>query len=68
MAWRVRGVFCFLGVDDTDGGNSDEKNQQDHLKQAFEARFPGMTLNLTVDLSKYHDINVSSCHPTLPVI
>ncbi|KAI0737396.1 hypothetical protein C8Q80DRAFT_1115295 [Daedaleopsis nitida] len=36
----------------------DEKNQQDHLKQAFEARFPGMTLNLTVDLSKYHDVNI----------
>ena len=33
----------------------DEKNQQDSLKQAFEERFPGMTLNVTVDLSKYHD-------------
>lgn len=33
----------------------DEKNQQDGLKQAFEERFPGITLNLTVDLSKYHD-------------
>ncbi|CAG9972510.1 unnamed protein product [Clonostachys byssicola] len=33
----------------------DEANQQDALKQAFETRFPGMTLNLTVDLSKYHD-------------
>ncbi|KAJ4348728.1 uncharacterized protein N0V89_010106 [Didymosphaeria variabile] len=33
----------------------DEKNQQDGLKQAFEKRFPGMTLNVTVDLSKYHD-------------
>lgn len=33
----------------------DETNQQDALKQAFVARFPGMTLNVTVDLSKYHD-------------
>lgn len=32
-----------------------ETNQQDALKQAFEARFSGMTLNVTVDLSKYHD-------------
>lgn len=36
----------------------DEKNQQDGLKQQFEARFPGMTLNVTVDLSKYHDSKV----------
>ncbi|GME39065.1 ABC-type fe3+ transport system protein [Neofusicoccum parvum] len=27
------------------------------LKQAFKEKFPGMTLNITVDLSKYHDIN-----------
>lgn len=33
----------------------DELDQQDSLKQAFETRFPGMTLNITVDLSKYHD-------------
>ncbi|KAK2684435.1 hypothetical protein QWA68_016903 [Fusarium oxysporum] len=33
----------------------DEANQQDWLKQAFEARFPGVTLNLTMDLSKYID-------------
>ena len=33
----------------------DEKNQQDDLKKAFEDRFPGMTLNVTVDVSKYHD-------------
>lgn len=33
----------------------DERNQQDSLKQAFEERFPGMTLDVTVDLSKYHD-------------
>jgi hypothetical protein len=40
----------------------DEKNQQDSVKTAFEARFPGMTLNITVDLSKYHDINIDR-HP-----
>ncbi|KAK3387766.1 ABC transporter [Podospora didyma] len=33
----------------------DETNQQDTMKQAFESRFPGMMLNLTVDLSKYHN-------------
>lgn len=44
--------------------NSDEKNQQDSLKEAFEAKFPGLTLNITVDLSKYHDVNV--CTPILP--
>ncbi|CZT53465.1 uncharacterized protein RSE6_15051 [Rhynchosporium secalis] len=33
----------------------DEKNKQDGLKTAFESRFPGMTLNVTVDVSKYHD-------------
>ncbi|KAK0644890.1 hypothetical protein DIS24_g8429 [Lasiodiplodia hormozganensis] len=36
----------------------DEKNQQDSLKAAFEAKFPGMTLNITVDLSKYHDVKI----------
>jgi hypothetical protein len=38
----------------------DEKNQQDYLKNAFETRFPGMTLNVTVDLSKYHDTKLDS--------
>lgn len=33
----------------------DERNQMDFLKDAFEKRFPKMKLNLTVDLSKYHD-------------
>jgi ABC-type glycerol-3-phosphate transport system substrate-binding protein len=37
----------------------DESNQQNSLKTAFEARFPGMTLNITVDLSKYHDVNLN---------
>ncbi|KXH64666.1 ABC transporter [Colletotrichum nymphaeae SA-01] len=36
----------------------DEKNQQDGLKRAFETRFPGMTLNITVDVSKFHDGNI----------
>ncbi|KAK0113031.1 hypothetical protein ONS95_014740 [Cadophora gregata] len=36
----------------------DEKAQQDRMKAAFEARFPGLTLNITVDLSKYHDVSV----------
>ncbi|KAI1639506.1 ABC transporter [Biscogniauxia mediterranea] len=36
----------------------DERSQQDSLKEAFEARFPGMTLNVTVDVSKYHDGNI----------
>lgn len=30
----------------------DEKNQQDGLVQDFQQQFPGITLNLTVDLSK----------------
>ena len=33
----------------------DEPNQVDGLKTDFEARFAGMTLNLTADLSKYID-------------
>ncbi|PBP17387.1 ABC-type Fe3+ transport system [Diplocarpon rosae] len=36
----------------------DEPGQQNFLKSAFEARFPGMTLNLTVDLSKHHDVKL----------
>lgn len=36
----------------------DEKDQQNGLKAAFETRFPKMTLNITVDLSKYHDGNL----------
>ncbi|KAF4981534.1 hypothetical protein FZEAL_2683 [Fusarium zealandicum] len=36
----------------------DEKTQQDDLKKAFEKRFPGITLNVTVDLSKYHDAHL----------
>ncbi|KAF2970574.1 hypothetical protein GQX73_g3005 [Xylaria multiplex] len=36
----------------------DETDQQDGLKQEFEARFPNITLNITVDVSKYHDGNI----------
>ncbi|GJC90641.1 hypothetical protein ColLi_13479 [Colletotrichum liriopes] len=36
----------------------DESYQQDSLKEAFEAKFPGMTLNITVDVSKFHDGNI----------
>ncbi|KAG9250324.1 ABC transporter [Emericellopsis atlantica] len=43
-------VTCWHGGDET--------NQQDGLKEAFETRFPGMTLNITVDVSKYHDGNI----------
>jgi hypothetical protein len=33
----------------------DESTDEDALKREFETRFPGMTLNLTTDLSKYHN-------------
>lgn len=33
----------------------DEKDQMNFIKDAFEKKFPEMKLNLTVDLSKYHD-------------
>ncbi|CAO2653590.1 Nn.00g030010.m01.CDS01 [Neocucurbitaria sp. VM-36] len=36
----------------------DEVYQQNGLKKAFESRFPGMTLNVTVDVSKFHDGNI----------
>ncbi|CAA9965045.1 hypothetical protein CFE70_007912 [Pyrenophora teres f. teres 0-1] len=32
----------------------DERTDEDALKNEFEKRFPGMKLNLTTDLSKYH--------------
>lgn len=43
-------VTCWHGGDET--------HQQDDLKQAFESRFPGMNLNITVDVSKFHDGNI----------
>ncbi|KAM6511353.1 hypothetical protein FALCPG4_016357 [Fusarium falciforme] len=36
----------------------DEKNQQDAVKAAFKKAFPGMKLNLTVGLYKYHERNI----------
>ncbi|KAI3558857.1 ABC-type Fe3+ transport system [Colletotrichum abscissum] len=36
----------------------DELTQQNSVKASFEKKFPGMTLNVTVDLSKYHDGNL----------
>ncbi len=33
----------------------DTAGQQDGMKKAFEARFPGITLNVIVDYSKFHD-------------
>jgi hypothetical protein len=36
----------------------DAPNRDDRLTQAFEKRFPGITLNLTVDLSKYHEVRL----------
>ncbi|TDZ29378.1 hypothetical protein C8035_v011272 [Colletotrichum spinosum] len=36
----------------------DEVSQQDGLKRAFQTRFPGVTLNLTVNRSKYHSVNI----------
>lgn len=43
-------VTCWHGGDET--------NQQNALKEAFENTFPGMTLNVTVDVSKFHDGNI----------
>ncbi|KAK8087529.1 hypothetical protein PG997_002490 [Apiospora hydei] len=34
----------------------DERTDEDALKKEFEGRFPGMTLNLTTELSKYHSV------------
>ncbi len=36
----------------------DAPNQQDALIKQFTSRFPGVPIDLTVDLSKYHDIKV----------
>lgn len=36
----------------------DEVLQQAALKRAFETRFPGMTLNVIVNRSKYHSVNL----------
>ncbi|KAK7941644.1 uncharacterized protein PG986_014031 [Apiospora aurea] len=34
----------------------DERTDADALKKEFENRFPGMTLNLTTELSEYHSV------------
>lgn len=36
----------------------DAPNQMEWLKTAFESRFPGVTLDVTVDLSKFHDLRI----------
>src|SRR4051794_8979384 len=36
----------------------DEVTQGFGIKAGFERQFPGMTLNLVVDLSKYHDARI----------
>lgn len=38
----------------------DENNRQDKLKDAFEKKFPGMFLNVSVDLSKYLDARIDT--------
>lgn len=38
----------------------DTADQQDAVKQAFLARFPGIDLTLVVDYSKYHDVRVDN--------
>jgi hypothetical protein len=36
----------------------DSPTQQDFTKQQFEKRFPGMTVDIVVDYSKYHDARI----------
>jgi ABC-type Fe3+ transport system substrate-binding protein len=38
----------------------DTPGQQDGMKKAFEARFPGMTLDIIVDYSKFHDARIDN--------
>lgn len=38
----------------------DAPDQMDWLKQGFEARFPGVTLDVLVDLSKFHDLRIDA--------
>ncbi len=38
----------------------DTPGQQDGIKQAFEKRFPGITLNVIVDYSKFHDARIDN--------
>ncbi len=38
----------------------DTPGQQDGMKKAFEERFPGMTLDIVVDYSKFHDARIDN--------
>ncbi|MEI4483232.1 MULTISPECIES: ABC transporter substrate-binding protein [unclassified Phyllobacterium] len=38
----------------------DTAGQQDGMKKAFEDRFPGMTLDIVVDYSKFHDARIDN--------
>lgn len=38
----------------------DTAGQQDGIKHAFEKRFPGLTLNVIVDYSKFHDARIDN--------
>lgn len=42
----------------------DAPNQQDQLYHQFKKRFPGVDIEIIVDLSKYHDLKIF----TYPVI
>lgn len=50
----------------TEGGHvvlwagGDAPDQMDAFKEAFEQRFPGVTLEVLVDLSKFHDIRIDN--------
>lgn len=44
----------------------DAPNQMDWLKTAFESRFPAVTLDVTVDLSKFHDLRIDQNSPPAP--
>lgn len=46
----------------------DTPDQQDGTKAAFESKFPGMTVDIIVDLSKYHGPRIDYQHETNSVI
>ena len=50
---RTLAVYCFLKLEDLT--KITEKNQDALFVQAFQATFPHISINVTVDLSKYHD-------------
>ncbi len=63
---------CHNGLDSLyrraleEGGNlivyagGDTPTQQDYIRQAFEAQFPGIVANIIVDLSKYHSPRIDN--------